>query len=192
MQHLNKKAKALMLAGRELFWKYGFKKVSVDEVCALANVSKMTFYRNYQDKLAFAKAVYEHEVEISMMQMREILRSTIPANEKLHKMLMLKADAVEGISTAFLNDFYKDTETGLPQFVMEQTGKSWNEIVELYKEAQIRGDFRADFRPELLLLLSQKMIGMFTDPDLIALCGGPKEFILEVSKLFAYGIAVQR
>jgi len=186
MTILNKKSKALLQAGRLLFWKYGFRKVSVDEICAEAQVSKMTFYRNYADKLAFARAVYQLEVERSLQQTRDILQSNVPAHEKMHQLLMLKASAAEGISEAFMNDFYKDTETALPQFVLEQTNKAWFEIVQLYKDAQLRGDFRDDFKPEFMLLLSQKMIGLITDPELTALCGGSQAFIMELSRLFAY------
>jgi AcrR family transcriptional regulator len=29
---------------RELFWKHGFKKVTIDEICKKANVSRKTYY----------------------------------------------------------------------------------------------------------------------------------------------------
>ena len=36
--------------GKDLFYKYGIKRVSVEEICAKANVSKMTFYKFYNNK----------------------------------------------------------------------------------------------------------------------------------------------
>ncbi|MDD5185790.1 MAG: TetR/AcrR family transcriptional regulator, partial [Paludibacter sp.] len=36
----------------ELFWKHGFKKVTIDEICKKANVSRKTFYTFFENKTA--------------------------------------------------------------------------------------------------------------------------------------------
>jgi AcrR family transcriptional regulator len=37
---------------RDLFWKHGFKKVSIDEICKKAGVSRKTFYTYFDNKSA--------------------------------------------------------------------------------------------------------------------------------------------
>jgi AcrR family transcriptional regulator len=59
----SKKEVAILKAGREFFWKYGFRKVTVDEICKAAGVSKMTFYRYFKDKATLAKTIFDNEVE---------------------------------------------------------------------------------------------------------------------------------
>ena len=39
----SKKQLELLKIARELFWKHGFKRVSIEEICQKASVSKMTF-----------------------------------------------------------------------------------------------------------------------------------------------------
>ena len=46
----NKSYQAILKAAKTLFWKYGVKRVSVEEVSKEAGVSKMTFYRHFKNK----------------------------------------------------------------------------------------------------------------------------------------------
>ncbi len=46
-------------AGRSLFWKFGFTKVTVEEICQSAGVSKMTFYRYFENKTELAKRILD-------------------------------------------------------------------------------------------------------------------------------------
>lgn len=186
---IGKKEAAILESGRELFWKYGFRRVSVEEICRRASVSKMTFYRYFTDKAELARAVYDAEVEVSMSHFREILESDMPVPEKMSKMLLMKSGSVSNISLEFLNDFYSDNETGLKGYIQEKIASSLVEILNDFRKAQERGVFRKDFKPEILFFIAQKLTGCINDPYLIGLYGSPAEVIMEVSELFTYGIA---
>ena len=47
----SKKATLLVDEAEKLFLRYGLEKVSVEEICQVAKVSKMTFYRYFQNKI---------------------------------------------------------------------------------------------------------------------------------------------
>jgi AcrR family transcriptional regulator len=186
---MNKKQGEIIKSGRALFWKHGFRRVSVEEICKAAAVSKMTFYRYYPDKTTLAKAVYDAEVEKSLLQFKEIMNSASTAAEKMENLLKMKSEAVNDISQEFLNDFYADESYGLKQYIAEKTASSWEEIVNDYKAAQERGDFRNDFKPEVFLYLSQKFAELLNDAYFMQLCGGPQEAVMEMTKFFTYGIS---
>lgn len=185
----NKKQQALLSTGRELFWKHGFRRISIDEVCKTAGTSKMTFYRYFPDKLALAKAVFDTEVDNSILQFREIMISETTASEKLEAMLRIKSDSVNNISQEFLNDFYTDKDSDLKTYIAQKTANVWNEIVNDFKMAQLKGVFRSDFKPEILLYISQQLPGFINDPYLVQLCGSPQEVVMEIARFFTYGIA---
>ena len=48
----------LQLAAQELFREYGLNKVSVEEICDRAGVSKMTFYRQYRNKIDLLGSIF--------------------------------------------------------------------------------------------------------------------------------------
>ena len=189
MKVTNKKQQSLLVAGRELFWKHGFRRISIDEVCKVAGASKMTFYRYFPDKLALAKAVFAAEVDKGTLLFREIMISETSASEKLEAMLRTKADSVNNISQEFLNDFYSDKDSDLKTYIAQKTADVWNEIVNDFKMAQQKGVFRSDFKPEILLYISQQLPGFINDPYLVQICGSPQEVVMEIARFFTYGIA---
>lgn len=185
----SKKEAAILEAGRELFWKYGFRKVSVDEICKAAGVSKMTFYRYFNDKATLAKKIFDNELEKSMEQFRKIMQSGISVPEKMKHILQMKSESVKNISGDFIRDFYSDNESGLKAHIEQKTASSWETILDVYRQAQQRGEFRKDMKPEILLYISQKVTDLFNDPYLTGLCGGPAGVIMELARLFTYGIS---
>ena len=48
------KVSQIMLAAKDLFWKFGIRKVSIEEICSKANVSKVTFYKYFENKIDLA------------------------------------------------------------------------------------------------------------------------------------------
>jgi len=186
---MTKKQQAILQSGRELFWKYGFRRVSVEEICKAAGVSKMTFYRYYPDKTTLAKAVYDAEIEKGLLQFKVIMAADTTAAVKMENLLKIKSESVDDISKEFLNDFYADETYGLKQYIAEKTASLWEEIINDYKAAQEKGVFRKDFKPEAFLYLSQKLADLLNDAYLMQLCGGPQEVVMEMTKLFAYGIS---
>jgi AcrR family transcriptional regulator len=149
----------------------------------------MTFYRYFPDKLALAKAVFDDEVDKGTLQFREIMISETSASEKLEAMLRIKADSVNNISQEFLNDFYSDKDSDLRTYITQKTADVWNEIVNDFKMAQQKGVFRSDFKPEILLYISQQLPGFINDPYLVQICGSPQDVIMEIARFFTYGIA---
>ena len=61
-----------------LFMKYGIKRVSVQEICETAGVSKMTFYKHFKNKTDLAKALIERVMQTSMQQYNEIMAQDAP------------------------------------------------------------------------------------------------------------------
>lgn len=186
---ISKKQDAILRSGRELFWKFGFRRVSVDEICRESGVSKMTFYRYFTDKTVLAKAVFDAEVAKGMVSFKEIMAADTPASEKMKSILMMKSEAVNNISHEFLKDFYADNETGLKEYVAEKTASSWSEIIKDFRSAQDKGYFRKDFKPEFLLFISQKLTEIIKDEYLLKLYGTPQEVIMEMARFFTYGIS---
>lgn len=185
----NKKYRALLEKARELFWKHGVRRVSVEEICREAGVSKMTFYRYFPNKIELAKAVFDEAVEEGLRSYKEIFddRSTTPA-EKMKALLRLKLEGTNDVSREFLMDFYSNPELGLKDYIEEKTRSVWIEVLEYFREAQRTGVMRSDFKPELILFLGHKMKEMITDENLLGLYGSPQELVMELTNFTIYGI----
>lgn len=178
-----------MSTAHDLFWKHGFKRVSIEEICKKAGVSKMTFYRFMPNKTALAKAVFDEVVEEGLQRFKSILVEETDSAEKIRKMVQMKMEGTDSISKEFLQDFYNNDELGLKEHIEKKTEQSWKEILKDFKDAQEKGWFRRDLKPEFLFYFSQKMGEMIVDEKLLKLYNSPQELILELTNFFSYGIS---
>ena len=68
---------------KELFWKHGFKKVTIDEICKKANVSRKTFYTFYENKTALVLFILNETIENMKTENMKVFASDIPFGEKM-------------------------------------------------------------------------------------------------------------
>jgi AcrR family transcriptional regulator len=185
----NKKYLQILATARDLFWKHGFRRISIEEVCQQAKVSKMTFYRFFPNKIELAKAVFDREMTVGLKKFREILAEDSSSAEKIRKMVLLELEGSHNMSREFLQDFYGDREVELKGYIEERSQQSWNEVLEDFRMAQARGWFRSDLNPEFLFYFSKKVGEMLTDEKLLALYPSASDLVMEITNFISYGIS---
>jgi hypothetical protein len=149
----------------------------------------MTFYKYFPDKTELAKTVLTNIVNEGKEKFSKMMKEDIPVSDKIKKIVLLKAESTNNISKEFLEDFYLGPEPELQYFVEKKTAEVWQSLLEDWKRAQEDGIFRKDFKPELLLHISFKLVDLLKDEKLNQLYDTPQEFIVEFAKLVAYGIS---
>ena len=185
----NKKYNDILAASKTLFWKYGFKKVSIEEICKEAKTSKVTFYKFFSNKLEVAKAVFDFVVDVGISQFKLVLEEATDASVLMRQMLQMKKEGINDISKEFVSDFYSNPELGLKDYIDEKTRLVMAEIINDFKVARERGLLRKDLNLEFLLYLSQKFIDMLEDPVLLLLFPNPQDLIMELTRFSTYGIS---
>lgn len=188
----NKKYLALLSTGKELFWKHGFRRVSIEEICRKSGVSKMTCYKYFPNKFELAKTVFTNVVDEGMTQFNDLMEADIPVDQKMRKLILFKMENTKSISQEFLQDFYLGAEPGLRRFVEETTAGAWQKLLGKYRAAQERGIFRNDFRPEFMLKVAYKLVELLEDESLSGLYTTPQDMIMEFTNFMMYGISPYR
>lgn len=184
----NKKVKQILETSKELFWKYGIKRVSVEEICKEAGVSKMTFYKYFSNKDQLVNELLNIIINESTAKYREIMDAKIPYKEKVIKTIHLKMEATAKMSEEFYQDLMTNAHPDTKKFLEKKTRESLNLIMQDYIEAQKRGDIRKDVKPEFIMYFLNHMYVMANDPALIHLYQKPQERINELVNFFFYGI----
>ena len=69
----NPKLEQIFSTARSLFMRYGIRRVSIEEICREANVSKMTFYKHFRNKVDILKFIIERMTSESMDKYNEIM-----------------------------------------------------------------------------------------------------------------------
>ena len=183
------KKKQILATGKKLFWKHGFKRVTVEEICEEAGVSKMTFYKYFSNKMELVKAIMEKVLGETLEKYNGIMSSEIPFTEKIEQQVQIKMEGTADISSEFLDDLMIHGEPEMMQYMSEMTQKVLGVVHTDYIEAQKRGEIRKDVKPEFIIYFLNHIYDMLKDEHLIAMYKDPNELAMELTRFFFYGIA---
>jgi len=184
----SKSFKLITKSAKDLFWKYGISRVTVEEICKEASVSKMTFYRNFKNKQEVAKQVLTDLMNRSKGQYEAIQREDIPYAEKMGKMLEMKHEFSKGISAEFIHDIYKNEERELQEFISRFQAENMKRVMKDFKEAQEKGWIRQDLSLSFAMYMMNDIGNKITDENLTSQYPEMSDLIMELTKFFLYGI----
>jgi AcrR family transcriptional regulator len=185
---LNKKQSDILATAKELFWKYGFKKVSIEEICREAKTSKVTFYKFYGNKIEIAKAIIDQIVVDSMNEFNLLIEHSSSISELFGRLLEMKKNSIHEISKEFLADFYADNSLGLKEYIRLKGIEVGDETKSGLKKLQERGLIRKDMNIEFFIYFSKQMNTLMEDPYLLSLFPSADALIMEITNLFTYGM----
>jgi AcrR family transcriptional regulator len=184
----NNKLETLIKTAHALFMRHGIRRVSVEEICAEANISKMTFYKYFKNKIELTKYLIKQVSKEQMNDYRKIMAKEIPFEAKVRHMIQLKNDQTYMISQEFFNDLCKNPIPELVELLADLRSISLKEIINDFEIARENGDIRGDIKPEFILYILKKLSEMNKDENLIKLYQNPNEVIMELTNFFFYGI----
>jgi len=184
----NQKFQQIITTAKDLFWKFGIKRVTIEEICQEANVSKMTFYKHFKNKMELIKYLINHIIDKAMMQYREIMNSDIPFTEKVIKTLDLKMEQTMDMSNEFFNDYVRHADSEMIDLLQQKRNEMMDSILNDYIEAQKMGDIRKDIKPEFILYFLNQSVEMIKDKQLEKMYDNPQDMIMEFTNFFFYGV----
>jgi AcrR family transcriptional regulator len=187
----NIKQQEITKTAHKLFWKYGVKRVSVEEICREAGVSKMTFYKFYSNKIELVKAILGDLMNLSMKRFEEIVKSDISFSEKLEAIFLMKIESINNFSKEFVNDLYSKPDLGLKEFLEERSQYFSESVKKFYIEAQLQGNIRKNVNIDFVMAYSSHIVKLMENKQLMALYNTPADYILEVMNLLFYGITTR-
>ena len=106
---ISKKEVDLIAAGKDLFRRFGFKRVSIEDLCKKAVVSKMTFYRLFSNKTDLAKRLLDSILEDSICNFREVMDAHFTADERMRRIVALKMEGTREISREIIEEVFSVT-----------------------------------------------------------------------------------
>ncbi len=189
-QRRSKKQRKIVEKATDLFMKFGVRRVTVEEICRTANVSKMTFYKYYPNKMALVKSIWSGWLDEGFQRLEEIDVMDIPFPEKLRKLIEYKMVLVEKMSQEFIDDVLRGDPEMLA-FAEEMRSRSISLFMEYIQRAQDRGDMRR-MRPEFIMAVFDWMRAVVNNDELRGLYPSDTDFIREIQNFFFFGMLPER
>ncbi|MCG8475864.1 MAG: TetR/AcrR family transcriptional regulator [Cytophagales bacterium] len=178
----------ILRAAKELIWAQGLRKVSVEEICERAGVSKMTFYRKFENKEKLALLVFQKHVERSIAEYRSFMDARISFSEKMESFVRFKLREASQASKALLQDVVSEKFPALQAY----NGKISKENEEMFlsdlRAAQERGEIRKEIRLEFVQDVLHFLQEKATDEKFLSRYATIEEATQEVINYLLYGL----
>ena len=172
----------------ELFWKHGFKKVSIDEICKKSNVSRKTFYTFYGNKNALIIYIYNKMVQEAYVIYEEIIESDLVFSEKLEKLLNHKLESTKNLSMEFIADLYDPDAGELITFFNSIIEQSMKFMFDFLSDAQKKGEVNPDLSLDYIMFMMQKAIDLCGTKELMSMFPDANTLTRQVTQSIIYGI----
>jgi len=187
-KELSYKMKYLVQTAKELFFRYGIKRVSIEEICQQSGVSKMTFYRYFQNKSDLAIYILDEIYTEAREKLEDIMAMDISFEEKIQKAFMMKMEYMDKFSNEFIKELVSNAEPELGRYIEGENIKSINQMKEILQDAQRTGDIRPDIKIDFMIYMMNIIVEIFKDEKLQKLYPDISSLNKEVFNFFYYGV----
>lgn len=179
------KRNAIVKVAQELFAEKGIAAVSVTDIAAKANVSRVTLFKYFGDKETLAKEAMFSWIELLMREYETILSSTKPFHLKLLGLLSTRLVGREKIGERFIHSTAWD-DPELLRLIKEMTATHALPIImQFIEEGKRSGDIDSSLDNEAILAYFSAFGPIVKNPEYIK---KGKEFQASMFNLFMGGL----
>ncbi|MDD2284350.1 MAG: TetR/AcrR family transcriptional regulator [Paludibacter sp.] len=184
---MTKKQKIEQIA-KELFLKYGFKKVTVDEICKKAHVSRKTYYTLYENKNALVLYVLKEIVSNSIQEYKKIIDSQGSFADKMKRSLELKYAFSKTLTMEFVADIVDPGSVEILEYWKIVIQESMVLLTNFLREGQRTGEMNPELNLNYVLWIFGKMSDILNAPEALLMFGNAEEMVRQVTQMLVYGI----
>ena len=188
LDQLPKKQQQLIESARDLFCLHGIRRVTIEEICKNAQVSKMTYYKYFSNKLDIARAVIDVMFSEGLQHYFAMLSEPSPFAEKVEKILTLTLAQVHAVG-ATLMDELMDGESPLHGYFLAKQKKTRELSLDFFRTAQKDGHIHSDIRMPVLLFMLDQLSDLLNHPDFIQIMPNIEDRASELAALFFHGFS---
>ncbi len=182
------KKEQIEVKAKELFWKHGFKKVTIDEICKKANVSRKTFYTFYENKNALVLFILNETIENMKSENMKVFECDISFGEKMKIMLDKKLKFSETISLEFIADLYSPEASEVHDYFHKFMKESTDISREFFRLAQEKGEMNPNLDLDFVMWIIQKLGELCSTPELINMFPDAESMTKQLAEYALYGI----
>ncbi len=184
----NEKFQVVVNTSKDLFYRYGIRRVTVEEICRKANVSKMTFYKFFANKSTLVRYLLNKIFDQGIADYNAIMAERIPFSKKVEKVIHLKMEQTESLGQEFMQEVMQHPEPSIAAVMEERKRQMFEIVLESLINAQKKGDLRKEIKPEFIMFMMNHLIEMTEDKRLGEIFENPQEMSVELVSFFFYGI----
>lgn len=178
----SKKRTQIIKTATDLFSRFGAKRVTIEEICETAGVSKVTFYKYFKNKVDLIRHIRDELIEIAFAKFDKISAMDIPYPEKIDLMTRWRIEFFSQMKGEFIHELFALDE------VVEEVKRRYLKNI---TDAQEKGELRSDLSPEFIWLVTERLNGIVRDESWRTVFTDYSEFQKQMRTLFFFGLLVR-
>jgi AcrR family transcriptional regulator len=183
---MSKKKQQLLITATELFSAHGFRRITIDEICKTSNISKMTFYKYFKNKIDIGKVVLDTIYSQGKLRYYEMLKQDIPFSDKIENMLLISRTQTHAIGPSFFLDI-TDKTSPLLSYFLEKQKEIKNITIDFCRNAQKTGQIRKDISIDVMMFMLNSQYEQLNHPDFVESVPDVEDRCSMLASLFFYG-----
>lgn len=179
MKTNSKKYISLIDTAKALFFKHGIKRVTIEEICGISKVSKVTFYKYFKDKNDLIKTIRDELMQTGFARFDEINSLSLSYPEKVEMMTSWRMQFFASMKSEFIQEII-DIDT-----LSEEIKQRYLENI---KQAQQKGEIDAELSPELIWLVTEKFNEIVKEGKWVNHLSNHIEAQVQLRRMYFYGL----
>jgi AcrR family transcriptional regulator len=153
----------IITTAEDLFIRYGFKRVTMDDIARELSISKKTIYQFFKDKNEIVCAATEEHLRKEEQQMEQLELESANVIEFLVKCTKMIRQHVAIVNPSAIMELQKYFPEGWKIFLNYKKKVFLNSLMRSLVQGQEDGYFRPDFNPEILAMLRMEEVQLCFD-----------------------------
>ena len=178
----------ILESAKDLFFKHGFKRISIEDICNKAEVSRRTFYMYFYNKTDLLLQLLKEINKENMNHVFALDCSNLPFSEKLIQIVNFQISQLEQMTPEFLADTHDPSFKEVREYYESKKEGSEELLSNFFAEAQKRGELRANLDVEFLYRFIKYAIDSCKDEEIRKLYASPTVLMRKIADLLFYGI----
>ena len=156
----------ILAEAERLFWKYGVRSVTMEDISKQLGISKKTIYRHFSDKEQILYEVIQDKTGRNQLEMECMVEETANPVEEILSVLNMMQQKADHISPNLLMDIKRFYPHAFALFRQYKEGQIMRSILENIQKGISQGLYRSDINPAILARLRVEQIEMAFNNDL--------------------------
>jgi AcrR family transcriptional regulator len=156
----------ILAEAERLFWKFGVRSVTMEDIARQLGISKKTIYQHFSDKEQILYQVIQDKTGRNQSEMECMVIGTDNPVEEILNVLKLMHKNADKVSPNFLNDIKRYYPQAFALFRQYKEGQIMRSILENIQKGIAQGLYRSDINPAILARLRVEQIELAFNNDI--------------------------
>ncbi len=145
-----KKEGDILRTAEDLFMQFGYHRVTVEEICREAHVSKVTFYKYFSNKFAVLEAYLTARLELGWETFDRIRYAEASMLEKMKAIIAMKESTVSHFTVVFYRSLLQGDDK-VQRLLEKWQNMGLEALRQFFADGQASGEISSDYNVEFLL-----------------------------------------